>query len=163
MTHPLTSERLRELLHYDSETGLFTRKVSKGRGKKGAVIGHRQTKGYLQVEIDGFTYVLHRLAWLYTHDCWPTTQLDHRDGDRANNRITNLRESTNTQNSYNRSKPKSNTSGHKGVYLFQGKWTAQINAGGKRRYLGRFTDLANAVHAVHTAREKLHGAFANHN
>lgn len=163
MSCPLTAERLRELFLYDPETGLFTRAVTRGRGKQGAVVGHKQTKGYLQVEIDGTAYVLHRLAWLYVHGCWPTTQLDHRDGNRTNNRIANLRESTNIQNSYNRDKPRSNTSGQKGVYLFQGKWTAQINAEGTRHYLGRFADINDAAHAVRTAREKLHGSFANHN
>ena len=163
MGHHLTPERLRELFHYDPGTGLFTRKIARGREKQGAVVGHKQTKGYLQVEIDGTAYVLHRLAWLYVHGRWPTTQLDHRDGDRANNRIANLRESTNVQNSYNRGRPKSNTSGCKGVYLFQGKWTAQINAEGERHYLGRFADIDDAAHSVRTAREKLHGTFANHN
>ena len=163
MDTQLTHSRLLELLAYEPSTGVFTRRVTRGRGKAGAVVGYQQTKGYLQVEIDGVPYVLHRLAWFYVHGCWPTAQLDHRDGDRANNRIVNLRESTNIQNSYNRRAPKNNTSGFKGVYRFQGKWTAQISAGGHRHYLGRFDDAQAAADAVRIAREKLHGSFANHN
>ena len=83
----LSAERLKELLHYDPDTGVFTRRVSRGPARAGSVAGADTRDGYRKIHLDYKFYLMHRLAWLYTHGEFPTEFIDHIDGDRANNRI----------------------------------------------------------------------------
>ena len=159
---PLTADRLRELLHYDQETGLFTwhpTTSKKTRGKRG---GHPNDIGYLLLGVDSNSYRVHRLAWLYVHGHWPIGDLDHINGNPADNRITNLREATAAQNLANSRKPITNRSGYKGVSWHSGakKWQAHIRHNGRRIYLGLFTDPAVAHAAYCQAAQKLKGNFA---
>jgi hypothetical protein len=155
---PLTAERLRELLHYDPETGVFTR-IARVRGTRpGAVAGSMTSKGYRQVRIDGRQYQAHRLAWLYMTGEWPADQIDHRDGDPANNRFDNLRAATHAENQQNRAPPKNSTSGLIGASWQQRsrRWVAQIDAGGRQVYLGLF-DTPEEAHAAYlSAKARLH-------
>ncbi len=125
----LTAEELRELLNYDQETGIFTRKVStSNRVKVGAVAGCSGGDGYLLIMVQSRLYQAHRLAWLHTHGVWPKGQIDHINRDRSDNRIANLRDVTQKQNLQNRSKSSTNTSGHPGVSWNKriSKWQASI-------------------------------------
>lgn len=100
----ITQDRLRELLHYDPDTGIFTRLVSTGwRGKVGDVAGYKNPDGYLVIMIDYKLYLAHRLAWLYTYGRFPEVT-DHINGVRDDNRIVNLREVTNWENAQNKKK-----------------------------------------------------------
>lgn len=156
----ITAEYLRSILHYESETGIFTWKVSTSRNvKAGDVAGSQNGDGYMQIRVCSRSYLAHRLAWLYEHGEWPKDQIDHINRDRSDNRIENLREVTNKQNHQNRSKPSNNTSGHPGVSWDKraSKWRARIEHNQKQIHLGLFTDLEEALSARKAA-EKLYWA-----
>jgi hypothetical protein len=110
----LGSSRLKELMSYDPDTGLFCRLVkTSNRGPVGPVEGC-EMHGYRGIRIDGRLYYSHRLAWLYMNGVWPS-EIDHIDGNTANNRWSNLREVTSSQNKINRSCGKLNRNLPKGV------------------------------------------------
>ena len=97
----LTQELLKELLHYNPGTGIFTwNKTGTGR-KKDKTAGWKTHQGYISVDINSQPYQCHRLAWLYVYGVWPKDQIDHIDNIRHHNWISNLREATNTQNQQN--------------------------------------------------------------
>jgi hypothetical protein len=112
------------------------------------------------------TLLLHRtiLERMTGRTLTKTELTDHINGDKLDNRRTNLRIATPTQNLQNRGKTKQNKSGYKGVswYRAMGKWRAQITVNGKKTYLGTFAtpEEAYAAYAA-AAAEKLHGEFAN--
>lgn len=158
----LTIERLRELLTYDPDTGVFKRLVSvSSRARAGAIAGCLDVHGYVLIGIDGNLYKSHRLAWLYMFGEWPKAYLDHRDRNKGNNRIENLREATPLENSQNIVK-KNNPHGFMGVSFNkrQGKWWAQIQVNGEKHYLGCFHSPEEASNAYISAKERLH-PFAN--
>lgn len=91
----LTAERLRELLKYDPETGLFTWRLRKGRCVAGSLAGSTDNHGYVVIRLDWAIYKAGRLAWMYMHGNFPKKKLRYIDRDTANNRITNLTEDGN--------------------------------------------------------------------
>lgn len=160
----INNSRLRELLHYDPDTGIFTRKTSRGGCKVNSHVGTANADGYLMVELDFRTYSLHRLAWFYVTNRWPENEIDHINGDRADNRLVNLREATHLQNSRNQGLRKSNKSGVKGV-SWEGrrsKWRASAMVSGKKIHLGYFDDKCLAETAVRSFRSANDGEFQNH-
>ena len=159
MTKPIVSaERLRELLHYDPETGVFTRLKASGGGEPaGSIAGWLdKSTGYVRCNLDGICYRVHRLAWLYMTGEWPADQIDHINGERADNRFANLREATNAQNVQNRRKQRNNTSGYPGVSWFQTKWQAHIRINGKLKHLGCFDNPKTAHDAYLKAKREHH-------
>ena len=111
----ITQKELKDLLHYDPETGVFTwLKSGKGRKANGETRG--LTNGYFTIRINWRQYKAHRLAWLYVYGVWPKGQIDHINHNTTDNRIANLREVTNQENHRNMSLSKNNTSGVTGVY-----------------------------------------------
>lgn len=156
----LTAERLRELLHYDPETGVFTWRVNRGGpAKAGSRAGNvNRVLGYLQIRVDRVLYYGHRLAWLYVHGEWPADQQDHVNGMRDDNRLVNLRECTPAENCQNLSIRVSNTSGHIGVSWCseRGKWHARIAVGNRHKHLGRFNSTEAAAAAYQEAKRELH-------
>ena len=156
----ITSERLRALLDYNPETGEFTWISGRRQGKRqGKRAGCADGRGYLRIEIDGRHYRGHRLAWLHVFGKWPDGDLDHANGDRADNRISNLRSATRSQNAANMRRRRINTSGLKGVSFHRGKWQARITKHGKARHLGSFPTAAHAHAAYCAAAREVHGAF----
>lgn len=146
----LTAEKLRELLHYDPETGVFTRKVSTSNNvKTGDIAGRLVSDGYIRVKVRNIDYYAHRLAWFYVYGTWPKDQIDHINRDRADNRITNLRDVSCEQNHQNRSKSSNNMSGYPGVYWNKrrGKWRAHIKHSQNNVHLGYFETIEEAVAA----------------
>lgn len=146
-TEILTQARLKELLHYDPETGVFTNRVTRnGRAKIGAASGYVNTLGYVVVQLLGCKYHAHRLAWLYTHGVWPSNQIDHINRNPTDNRLCNLRDVTASENVHNTSHSLRNTSGVRNVVWHKRdkKWQAQIMVNNKYKYLGQFKDLAQA-------------------
>ena len=117
----ITQARLKELLSYDPETGIFIWVV----GRQGIDGVNEQAgtlhEGYRRIRVDGMCYRSHRLAWLYTYGSFPLNQLDHIDHNRSNNAISNLRLADVEQNNRNASKHKKNSSGVTGVYWHKGK------------------------------------------
>ena len=160
-TNELTAEYLRSILHYDQETGIFTRKVStSNRVKVGDVAGSPDGHGYLQITVQSRPYQAHRLAWLYMNGEWPKLNIDHINRNPSDNRLVNLRDVTQKQNQQNASKSSSNTSGHTGVYWNKqrSKWVAHIKHNYKRIYLGYFTDIEDAITARKAGELKYWGA-----
>jgi len=158
----LSQERLKELLNYDCETGVFTNKVNRGRVRAGDVAGATQAVGYVIIGVDGTRYYAHRLAWLYTHGCWPAELIDHKDGDKSNNRIGNLREANDGQNNENRCEAKvNNMSGLMGVSRHvDGLFFSRISVNKKKRHLGYFKTAEEAHQAYLKAKSELH-KFSN--
>jgi len=143
----MTQNDLKKVLKYDPETGVFTWKIRKAnRIKIGDHAGRLTQCGYESIRIDGRDYLSHKLAWLYVYGEWPTLEIDHRDGLKSNNRITNLREATRIQNSRNSKTSSSNTSGFKGVHWKSKikKWAATITFNRKKQHLGYFTSPQSA-------------------
>ena len=164
---PLTAEQLRARLDYDPETGIFvwrhradfpkewnTRYAGKPAG---TVVGV-----YRRILIKKRRYVASRLAWLWFYGKWPNDFVDHANGNKQDDRISNLRAATKSQNSANTSAPTHNKSGLKGVSWENraGKWKAQICYQNKRRWLGYFDTASEAHKAYCDEAVKLHGAFA---
>lgn len=160
----ITQERLKELLDYDPETGLFTNRVSRGpRGPIGAIAGTYDKDGYIVIQIGGTKYRAGRLAWLYMTGTWPT-EIDHEDGVYDNDSWSNLRDATRSENIVN-SKRLTGSSGLRGVRCDPGttKWRARISFGYQRSYLGVFDTAEEAHKAYLAAAEIRHGEFALHN
>lgn len=162
----LTAQRAREHLVYDPSTGIATRKIAaSNRVKVGDVIDSPDRHGYLRVAIDGQRYRLHRVIWLMAYGAWPTRQIDHINGRRTDNRLSNLREASREENSRNSKVQSNNASGKKGVSFHKasGKWQARICADGKRHSLGVFESREDAAAAYDRAAVSFHGAFARTN
>lgn len=89
-------------------------------------------------------------------------QVDHINGNRLDNRKSNLRAATNAQNNQNKRSPRNNRSGYKGVSWCKerNKWAAQIQVNGRQKNLGRFDNVEDAIRAYDEAARKLHGEFA---
>ena len=136
----ITQSRLKELLHYNPETGIFTRIASCRRpdliGKKAGSI---KARGYVSIMIDGHHYLAHRLAFLYMTGLMPESS-DHINRVRDDNRWVNIRVATPSQNMMNRSIFKNNKSGFRGVSWKnrEQKWVANIRVDGKQKQLGTF-------------------------
>lgn len=138
----VTHSRLLELVDYDRENGLMVSRVDRGSAhgggrkvKKGQVLGGINNKGYLQTTIDGRTYLVHRLAWMYETGEFPSIHLDHIDGNRSNNAINNLRECVQIENNQNLAKKVGNcTSRHIGVCYAKAIdcWVAYIRFNGRQ-------------------------------
>lgn len=155
----ITLEQLHNLLHYDPETGVFTwRTTNKYRReiKVGDRAGYADAKGYWLHRVNGATYLAHRLAWFYVHGEWPPHQVDHINGIRDDNRISNLRLATRTQNARNRALRSDNTSGHAGIHFDKRdkNWRVQSSLNGRNAYVGIFATLDEAI----TAREQFTAA-----
>lgn len=153
----LTLARARELLTYDSATGVFTWAVDRVSIKAGAAAGGVNAEGYVRIRVGERTYLAHRLAWLFITGAWPTGEMDHINGHRADNRAANLREVTKAQNAQNRRPHRNNRSGTSGVtwYPRDSKWLARIVVDGERQSLGLFDTVDAAREARHTAEQLL--------
>jgi len=114
------------------------------------------------INISGKKYFAHRLVWVIHYGCWPENQIDHKDGDRLNNRLSNIRLATITQNSRNRSKRSDNSSGHPGVcwYHKHQRWAARISVNGKRIHLGFYISFEDAVLKRKSAEVKYFSRFS---
>jgi len=154
----LTQDRLKSLLMYNPDTGVFVRRVKIKNQPAGTIVGTVQTGGYLGCSIDGKLYKMHRLAWLYHYGCWPANQLDHINHNPADNRIVNLRDVSCAQNHQNRARKTKSKSGYLGVtwHNRDKRWQAHIEINGKAIHLGQFKCLNEAISARLTAEKQYH-------
>jgi len=158
----LTVERLRALLHYDAESGVFTRLVSTSQnGQAGAIAGTSGPRGYRNISIDGRNYQEHRVAWFYAHGAWPTHQIDHLNGNPEDNRLSNLRDVPPYVNQMNKRGPyRNNTTGFLGVTRDGNRFAARIQSRGVLRRLGVFAS-AEEAHAAYLAAKRDRDAGAD--
>lgn len=163
-TDLITQARLKNLLHYDPDTGVFTWRQDGAKHRTGDVAGWRCKDGYTLVCLDYRIYRTHRLAWLYAHGVFPDYHIDHINGIRTDNRILNIRPATPAQNQQNQKLRRDSKSNHAGVSWSKqhNKWHAYINVAKKRKFLGLFVDLTAAISARKQA-ELLHHPFKGQN
>lgn len=154
VANSLTAEEARRHLSYDPHSGDFIWLVSgKGRPPTGSAAGCISSAlGYRLIGLHGRRYFAHRLAWLMAYGRWPKHQIDHINGDRADNRLANLREATHSENQQNRHTTRGNKTGFRGVFVHgpTGKFVAQCRHMKRRHHIGSF-DTAAEAHAAYVA------------
>jgi len=176
---------LPELLDYDPSTGLFVwreRPVERfahmvdpeircrlwnGQFARKPALFAQHNGGYFSGAIFNMQVLAHRVAWAISHGAWPAGTIDHVNGDKRDNRLSNLRDVPHAQNMKNLRLRRNNRSGVNGVYWAEhaGKWRAEIKADGKRVHCGYFDSIEEAERARRQANERfgfapLHGAAA---
>ena len=158
----LPLEQARELFSYDPDTGELTwvngfRRGNGAMAPAGTVAGCFDGEGYLVSRTNRTQYKNHRLAWLLYHGEWPKGAIDHIDGDKANNRISNLRMTTNSENLQNQRKPmRHNKLGILGVCMAGHKYRTKVHVNGADHYLGVFDTPEEAQAAYLKAKRELH-------
>lgn len=157
----ITQEELKNLLHYDPLTGVFTWLNSSRKGFNGKVAGSLRNDGYWAIKIKGKSEYAQRVAWLYMMGNWPTSTVDHKDLNKLNNRWLNLRIASQQEQCCNRGVAKNNTSGHKGVHweAKRNRWLAYSYHKGKRHFFGYHKQKEDAVTAAENGRQALHKEF----
>lgn len=176
-------ELLRKLLDYDPESGELTWRErdcsvfndTPGRSAKHScrlwndrnagkpALHSIDNCGYRRGSLLGRKMLSHRAAWAIFYGQWPENYIDHINGNRADNRIQNLRDVTRAENQKNQRMNCLNTSGALGVCLFKptGKWSAEIKVGGEKFHLGYFSCKEDAI-AARKAAECRYGFHPNH-
>jgi hypothetical protein len=157
--------RLKELMHYNPQTGVFVWLVSPARCvKAGDIAGSTNSEGYTVIGLFNRGWMAHLLAWYYMTGYWPTAdeEVDHRDTNQGNNAFSNLRLDTTRQNAQNASMRSDNTSGFKGVSRIRNKWQARVSVKGVSHYLGVFSTREEAGAAAKAKRDEMHKEFARH-
>ena len=158
-----TVERLREVLSYDPATGAFVwiKRMGAIRSRLGQVAGsHDSTTNRRRIIVDGSRQWAYRIAWAISTGKWPTNEIDHINGNSMDDRLSNLREATRTQNARNRAPEQS----LKGVTRTRDRstkpWKAQISINGSNRHLGIFDTPEEAHRAYRIAATAAFGEFA---
>lgn len=155
MYDDINAEKIRMLLRYDPQTGIFTWRV-RAKGKRAGSANDR----YRWIKVAGRRYLEHRLAWFYVTGEWPANTIDHVDGNPLNNRFANLREATQQQQNFN-SRGRWLSLWPKGVTFDRrrGRFRAQLTLNGKNFHLGMF-DTPEEANAAYLAKaQELHGKF----
>ncbi len=158
----MDQKTLKSLVEYSPITGIFRWAISRPGCRKGDICGRLSAHGYIEIGLLGRLWKAQRLAAIYMTGEMPENGVDHIDGDRYNNRWSNLRLCTQSQNMGNVGVRKNNTSGHPGVTFdkARGKWRAQIRLAGTKTNLGRFESFNDAVAAHNKAHMKNFGEFS---
>lgn len=154
----ITQKELKELFDYNPDTGVLT-KIKTKKEVKGAFSG----LGYRQVMIKTKRYYIHRLVWVYVKGAWPVNVIDHIDGNRENNRISNLRDVTESDNFKNATLSSRSTSGVTGVSFCKhhSLWRSYVTVNYKRIHLGWFKNKYEAIRERKVAEVK-HGFHEGH-
>lgn len=148
---------MKSLLAYSPETGEFKWLVCRSRKSQvGSVAGNLNQKGYVIIGISGRTYQAHRLAFLFMEGFFPESQVDHIDGNRSNNRFSNLRKCSPKENNENRKIPCNNTSGYLGVSKSGRGWRARIKHDRIYLNLGTFDSKEEAYQAYLKKKSEIH-------
>ena len=152
-------EDINKSISYDENTGEFTWKSDVGRKiKKGTKAGSKcKDSGYVKIRFKGKNISAHRLAWFIVYGYDPRV-VDHLNGVRDDNRISNIRDVTVTENNRNHKFRSTNSSGYDGVYfrIDRGLWLAQISSNGKNIYLG-YHESAEIAHKIRVAALEIYG------
>lgn len=161
----LTQDRLKELLHYCPDLGIFWWKERPGdtrfNTRMAGKIAGSNAKGYVSIGIAGKHYYGHRLVWLYMTGELPTDPIDHINCHPLDNAFGNLRLATRGQNGANRKANKNNTTGFKGVSMLpSGRFRASIQNGAKTEHIATFDSREEANAAYLKRAQELYGDFA---
>ena len=154
-----TPKMLREVFWYNPISGEVKWKAAAGKRVSAAgAAGTLSTSGYIRITYEGVSYSAHHLAWALFKGKWPLDQLDHRDGDRTNNAIANLRECSCAENQQNKGISSNNKSGFVGVSWNSrhGGWAAKITANGKVSHLGVYSTREAAAKRYAEEKRRLH-------
>lgn len=160
-----------ERVDYDPETGALTWKQREGDDPEtkrwnaryaGRGAGTINNRGYLTIQVQptgkrNYTLLAHRVAWLIAHGALPSQGLDHINGSRVDNRLSNLRAVTQQENGRNARLNRRNTSGTAGVSWYPRRqlWRAYVKVDGCARHLGYFVNKEDAIAAAQRARLNL--------
>ena len=162
----ITQKEVLSLLDYNPATGNLYWRVSKNnRIKVGDKAGSLTEDGYWKVMIHRKKYYAHRLIWFIMHGCFPSGQIDHINGNRLDNRIENLRDSTNGQNQANKFKRPNCSSKYKGVFFDKktNNWKASITVKRKRIHLGTYDTEKDAALGYNKAALQHYNEYARLN
>lgn len=153
----LTAERLKQLVHYDPDTGVFTHIAPRKKIRVGEQAGGIDPgSGYVVLCIDRKRHYAHRLAFLYMNGKWPAQLVDHRDGNRSNNAFSNLRDAPRLINQQNmRRAACTSSSGLIGAFKKRDRWESRIRVAGTIIRLGVF-GTAEEAHAAYVAAKRVH-------
>ena len=156
------TDDLRNVFKYDASTGVITRLVRTGNYQPNTVCNSLTTGGYIKVTYKGRQFLGHRLAWFLYYDEQPPEFIDHNDLDKTNNRITNLRAATNSQNQMNIKVHERSKTGIKGIMPIRGGtlYRAEVCVDGVR-HQKHSKDMAVLVEWLAGKRPVLHGEFSN--
>lgn len=159
MNRKITYEELKEWLDYDDQSGIFRVLKSHHKSRIGTIAGSITKRGYISLSILGNTCRAHQIAWLYVYGEYPKSAIDHKDGNRSNNAIDNLRlidPAGNTHNIF--SAYSTSTSGLLGAHYCARKkrFKATLTVKGKRHFLGSFMTAAEAHDAYMLAKATYH-------
>lgn len=153
-------ERIRDRIEYSPDSGELTWRPPVGKQFSGKHAGYAASYGYRKVKVLGRVYFVHRLAFLLMNGALPSKEIDHINGNRADNRWSNLRESTHAENMQNLKKAKrsNNSSGLLGVAWRErgAKWSSQIRVDGRIRHIGYFKTAEEAHQAYLAAKREHH-------
>ena len=152
----LTHERVREIIDYDPETGIFRWKVNRGPKKAGTIAGAINGSGYLVIAIENSSIRANRLAWFWMTGRWPSLEIDHKNQVKSDDRWTNLREATVSQNSANRKTKKRDLP--RGVFRQGSSYCAKIRRNGANIYRHGFSSPEEAQKEYLRLFSEIHGA-----
>lgn len=164
---PAMAQYFRMVLSYDEKSGeLRWEKHPSIRHQRfnGKIAGSVNKQGYVVVSLYNYPFRAHRVIWaMINNGISDNEYIDHINGVKSDNRISNLRLATEAENHQNQKLCKRNTSGVKGVIweASRGMWRCQIMKNRKSYLIGRFKDIESAKKAMEKARASLHGNFAN--
>lgn len=158
----IDAKSLRELIEYSPETGEFRWAKNRRGCRVGDICGRISVHGYREICVSGRLYRANRLAFLYMTGAWPIAEIDHINRNKSDDRWSNLRQASRSQNMANVGLRADNTSSFPGVVWDKqrSKWRAQIRIGGRKVNLGRFPTFEEAKLVVQAAAKSQWQEFA---
>lgn len=166
----ISQKELKDHLIYEPFTGLFRWRKGRAGTQAGSVAGHdwisKKGEKYRIIFILGRSYRAHNLAWIYMTGAPPKNEIDHKDRDGLNNRWSNLRDATRSQNQANTRLYKNNTSGYRGVSFVpeasrKNPYRALFRSDKGKIHLGYYPTAEAAAEAWRKAAVERYGEFAN--
>jgi len=157
----LESKEVFDYLSYDPDTGIFTWVKPRKGVKKSKIAGRKDQNGYITICFNGTHHLAHRLAWFYTYGVFPDSNIDHKNKDRSDNRIENLRLATVSQNGGNQKHQTGRSSKYKGVSWHKRDKVWRCNF--KSRHVGTFLTEELAAEAYNERAKEFYGEFASLN
>jgi hypothetical protein len=156
----LTLELLNELFYY-SDGNLYRKKTTQKNVQIHKKVGTVNTLGYVVVNLHNKVYLVHRLIFWMQHKYLPK-YIDHINGNKTNNQLTNLRAASNQQNCFNQKLRSNSVSGIKNVRWDERlkKWSVRFTVNYKPKHIGVYSELGDAIQAANKARQELHRQFA---